>query len=131
MQEHDIDLRHQTLASISQDSLQILAVGTCKDVEFLIISWPHGQIYRKKLGLEPKDFHVTLSKVDRHGISKDVTTIKGGFPAFVKMFQQLPETGNILSSSYEVGKLILQQLWTSFWLVLRLLHGSMIYPSNF
>lgn len=78
---------------IPQESLHILTLGSVKEVEYLIVSWPHGQIYRKKLGLEPKDFHITLSKVDRHDIRKDVTTTKGGYSALVKMFEELPESG--------------------------------------
>jgi hypothetical protein len=85
-----LDLKTQN--NISQESLQILSLGSSRDVEFLTVSWPHGQLYRKKLGLDPKDFHVTVSKVNNHNISKDVTTTKGGYPVFLKIFQQLPET---------------------------------------
>ncbi len=87
-QKHVSDLNN---VQISLESLQILSVGTVKDVEFLTVSWAHAQLYRKKLGLDPKAFHITLSKVDNHEISKDLTTTKGGFPAFLKIFRELPE----------------------------------------
>lgn len=91
VQKLQLDLDIQKSASISQESLQILSVGKVKDVEFLTVSWPHAQLYRKKLGLEPKAFHITLTKADSHDICKDLTTTKGGYPAFVKIFQELPE----------------------------------------
>jgi hypothetical protein len=83
----------QQRADISQETLQILTYSHVNDVEFLVVSWPHAQLYRKKLGLKPKDFHITISKLDRYDIPKDITTTKGGYPAFVKIFQQLPEAG--------------------------------------
>ncbi len=88
IQEHSFDLGN---VHISQESLQILSVGNVKDVEFLTVSWAHAQLYRKKLGLDPKAFHITLSKVDNHQISKDLTTTKGGYTAFLKIFRELPE----------------------------------------
>jgi hypothetical protein len=95
-------LSNQQKAEISQETLQVLTLGHVKEVEFLVVSWPHAQIYRKKLGLEPKDFHVVISKLDRHDIPKDITTTKGGYPAFLKMFQQLPEPGTNPSTSISI-----------------------------
>jgi hypothetical protein len=89
VQKIGLDLNSQI--HISQDSLQVLSVGNVKDVEFLTVSWAHAQLYRKKLGLEPKDFHITLTKIDIHDVRKDFTTTKGGYPVFVKIFQELPE----------------------------------------
>lgn len=93
VQKLHLDLNNEKGAKISQESLQVLSVGQVKDVEFLTVSWPHAQLYRKKLGLQPKDFHLTLTKADQHDITKDITTTKGGYPAFVKIFQELPEEG--------------------------------------
>jgi atypical dual specificity phosphatase len=89
-QKLGLDLKEEV--DISQESLQILSQGQVKDVEFLTVSWAHAQLYRKKLGLGPKDFHITLSKVDKHDVCKDFTTTRGGYPAFLKIFQELPET---------------------------------------
>lgn len=86
-----LDLGAKKGIQISQESLQILSVGQVKVVEYLVVSWPHAQIYRKSLGLEPKAFHITLSKNDRHDVSKDLTTTRGGYPAFVSIFRDLPE----------------------------------------
>jgi atypical dual specificity phosphatase len=86
-----IDFSIRKDVQISQESLQVLSVGQVKDVEYLVVSWPHAQLFRKKLGLEPKAFHITLSKVDRHDVSKDLTTTKGAYPAFVSIFRDLPE----------------------------------------
>jgi atypical dual specificity phosphatase len=93
VQKLHLDLNIEQAAKISQESLQILSVGQVKDVEFLTVSWPHAQLYRKKLGLQPKDFHLTLTKTNNHDITKDLTTTKGGYPAFLKIFQELPEEG--------------------------------------
>jgi len=60
-------------------------------MEYLTVSWPHAQLYRKKLSLAPKAFHIMISKTDDHEISKDFTTTKGGYAAFLKIFQELPE----------------------------------------
>jgi len=77
---------------ISQESLQILSYGQSKEVEYLTVSWAHAQLFRKKLGLEPKAFHITISKTDKHDICKDFTTTKGGYPAFLESFRALPES---------------------------------------
>ncbi|KAH8591103.1 hypothetical protein B0O99DRAFT_633140 [Bisporella sp. PMI_857] len=91
---------------LSQESLQILSIGEVKDVQYLTVSWAHAQIFRKKLGLEPKAFHITISKTDIHDVSKDLTTTKGGYQAFVKIFRDLPES----SMDY-----ILADLLTTSW----------------
>jgi len=77
---------------ISLESLQILSLGHSKDVEYLTVCWAHAQLFRKKFGLEPKAFHITISKNDRHDICKDITTTSGGYPAFLRMFRALPES---------------------------------------
>ena len=81
-----------TKVDISQESLQILSLGHSKGVAYLTVSWAHAQLFRKKLGLEPKDFHITISNIDRHDICKDITTTRGGYPAFLSIFQALPES---------------------------------------
>ena len=102
-----VDLDIEKSAKISQESLQVLSVGQVKvDIEFLTVSWPHAQLYRKKLGLPPKDFHITLTKADNHDTVKDITTTKGGYSAFVKIFRELPE---------EAMDYILADLLTTSW----------------
>lgn len=48
------------------------------DVAFIVIIWVSGQQIRKRLGLPPKDFHITISAKDDHGIDKSVTCLRAG-----------------------------------------------------
>lgn len=41
-----------------------------KDVRFIVLVWNAGQLVRKRYGLRPKQFHITLSKHDDHTIDK-------------------------------------------------------------
>lgn len=113
VQKLGLDLDLEKTVKISQESLQILSVGKVKEVEYLTVSWTHAQLYRKKLGLEPKAFHITLSKVDRHDILKDFTTTEGGYPAFTKVFRELPEEGQSLHCPMEY-KVIFQLSLNTF-----------------
>jgi atypical dual specificity phosphatase len=92
LQKLGMDPLLQMDLSIPQISLQILSVGQVEEVEFLTVSWAHAQLYRRKLCLDPKAFYITLSGADRHDMSKDFTKTKGGYPAFLRIFRELPET---------------------------------------
>lgn len=48
------------------------------DIAFIVVIWVFGQQIRKRLGLLPKDFHVTLSANDDHGIDKSITCLRDG-----------------------------------------------------
>mgnify|MGYP001575787628 CR=1 FL=1 len=48
------------------------------DIAFVVVIWVFGQQIRKRLGLPPKDFHVTLSASDDHGIDKSITCLRAG-----------------------------------------------------
>jgi len=44
---------------------------------YVVLSWPGGEHIRERLGLPPKDFHITLGfrQRDVHGVPKDETTL--------------------------------------------------------
>ncbi len=44
-------------------------------IVFIVIVWAGGQQMRKLLGLPPKDFHITLSAHDDHGVDKSITCL--------------------------------------------------------
>mmetsp|Transcript_116983 Transcript_116983/g.303290 ORF Transcript_116983/g.303290 Transcript_116983/m.303290 type:complete len:1405 (-) Transcript_116983:112-4326(-) len=63
-----------------------VGVGRARDegseAAFVAVAWPAGAAVRRKLGLDPLDFHITLgfSSHDIHGRSKGVSTVAGGVP---------------------------------------------------
>lgn len=61
----------------SQDDFRILGLGFNKGCYFLVCIYPYGDRYRKKHGLGPKDFHITLGfeSKDVHEIPKNIRTI--------------------------------------------------------
>lgn len=137
VQKLGLDLKQDI--KISQESLQVLSVGQVKEVQYLTVSWPHAQLYRKKLGLEPKAFHITLSRVDNHDIPKDFTTTKGGYPAFLKIFQELPEAAmdhilaDLLVTSWQHGLCLefLAKFPTSYKALIRLADSRYVVPLRF
>ncbi|KFX98968.1 hypothetical protein V490_02017 [Pseudogymnoascus sp. VKM F-3557] len=48
------------------------------DVAFIVVIWVSGQQIRKRLGLPPKDFHITISAKDDHGVDKSITCLRAG-----------------------------------------------------
>lgn len=42
---------------------------------YIVVLSPDGQKFRKKYGLPPKDFHITLSDEDIHGVAKNLSTL--------------------------------------------------------
>ncbi|KAI0348324.1 hypothetical protein BDW22DRAFT_1341445 [Trametopsis cervina] len=61
-------------------SLHSLGIGghpnqSRPEVLFVVIIWAKGQQLRKKLGLPPKHFHITLSQQDAHGIDKGIDSL--------------------------------------------------------
>ncbi|KAI0683418.1 hypothetical protein BC835DRAFT_1470554 [Cytidiella melzeri] len=68
-----------------QPSLHALGVGGHPrgrpEVYFIVVIWAKGQQLRKKLGLPPKDFHITLSKRDAHDVDKGVSSLLQDVPS--------------------------------------------------
>ncbi|KFY89508.1 hypothetical protein V498_06432 [Pseudogymnoascus sp. VKM F-4517 (FW-2822)] len=48
------------------------------DIAFIVVIWVSGQQFRKRLGLPPKDFHITVSANDDHDIDKSITCLRAG-----------------------------------------------------
>ncbi|OBT64262.1 hypothetical protein VE03_06768 [Pseudogymnoascus sp. 23342-1-I1] len=48
------------------------------DIAFIVIIWVSGQQIRKRLGLPPKDFHITVSANDDHNTDKSITCLRAG-----------------------------------------------------
>ncbi|EMD32663.1 hypothetical protein CERSUDRAFT_126750 [Gelatoporia subvermispora B] len=73
------------------DTQHILALGLGgypkSNVFFVVIVWAAGQVLRKRLGLPPKHFHITLSAADQHDVPK-------GLGALLPSEPVLPETPN-------------------------------------
>ena len=49
--------------------------GGSSDVSFIVVYWPGGDVFRKSLNLQPKQFHITLSSCDNHAIDKSFRSI--------------------------------------------------------
>jgi atypical dual specificity phosphatase len=59
-----------------------LGLGGNPDVFFVVIVWAAGQLFRKQLGLPPKQFYITLSPQDDYDLDKGVDSLlPGQFPA--------------------------------------------------
>ncbi|CAK5265968.1 unnamed protein product [Mycena citricolor] len=71
----------QKAASASIDTAQLNAVGlgsgstTVPDVFFLVVVWAAGQLFRKRAGLPPAQFHVQLSVHDDLDADKSVASL--------------------------------------------------------
>ncbi|KAG7444986.1 uncharacterized protein BT62DRAFT_970179 [Guyanagaster necrorhizus] len=50
-------------------------IGGNKGVYFVVILWAAGQQLRKRLGLPPKDFHITLTRADNHEMDKNIHSL--------------------------------------------------------
>lgn len=48
---------------------------THKNVRFLVVVWNHADNWQKSLGLQKKEYHVTLSNEDDHDIGKGISTL--------------------------------------------------------
>ncbi|KAL5346531.1 hypothetical protein ACLOAV_008802 [Pseudogymnoascus australis] len=48
------------------------------DIAFIVVIWVSGQQFRKRLGLPPKDFHITVSANDDHDTDKSITCLRAG-----------------------------------------------------
>ncbi|KII94225.1 hypothetical protein PLICRDRAFT_420648 [Plicaturopsis crispa FD-325 SS-3] len=73
------------ISNLQVDTRSIFPIGIGADREtgtyFVVIIWVAGQQLRKQLGLPPKDFHITLSRHDNHGVDKGVDSLlPGEFP---------------------------------------------------
>ncbi|KAJ8502775.1 hypothetical protein ONZ45_g11441 [Pleurotus djamor] len=44
-------------------------------IYFVVIIWAAGQLFRKQLGLQPKQFHITLSAQDNHQMDKGIASL--------------------------------------------------------
>lgn len=56
----------------SNEKYMLPSLGTYKEVYFLPVLSPAIQQFRKKLGFERKDLHVTLSAADNPDVAKDI-----------------------------------------------------------
>ncbi|KAI0756125.1 ATP dependent DNA ligase [Daedaleopsis nitida] len=70
------------LDSIDTRHIHFAGVGCNlkRGVFFLVVIWAAGQSLRKRVGLKPKQFHLTLSERDDHAIDKGVDALLPGYP---------------------------------------------------
>ncbi|KAJ7757580.1 ATP dependent DNA ligase [Mycena metata] len=68
-------------AAVSTSNVMSLGLGGNPNVFFVVIVWAAGQLFRKQVGLPPKQFHITLSSADDHDMDKGVASLlPGQFP---------------------------------------------------
>lgn len=73
VQPNEVDSRHVFSLGVGAKA----KIG----VYFVVIIWAAGQVLRKRLGLPPKQFHITLSASDDHDADKGVDSLlPGEFP---------------------------------------------------
>ncbi|KAJ7762358.1 pfkB family carbohydrate kinase-domain-containing protein [Mycena maculata] len=59
-----------------------LGLGGNRRVFFVVIIWAAGQLFRKQIGLPPRQFHITLSQQDDPNLDKGVASVlPGHFPS--------------------------------------------------
>ena len=71
------DLNELKQALVGQSCLP-LGIGESEGCYFIVVSFPHAEMLRRKYGLPPRDFHVTLAFPeggDRHDVNKDASAI--------------------------------------------------------
>lgn len=54
------------LPNVPLHRIYILGVIRRKNVTFLVVLWNHADVWRKSLGLQKKEYHLTLSNEDDH-----------------------------------------------------------------
>lgn len=64
------------IPSISVGHIYALTWVTKSGVSWIIIVWNHADIWRKTIGLPPKDYHVTLSEVDDLAVDKGLGGVR-------------------------------------------------------
>ncbi len=69
-------LRSQTVGTGNEIVNLGMGCHEKRSIYFQVIHWCEGAALRAKLGLPVKDFHVTLSVKDDHGIRRDITTVR-------------------------------------------------------
>ncbi|KAL0479157.1 hypothetical protein AKO1_008010 [Acrasis kona] len=83
-EQERIEILLNVIGQVVGDDYQPLGLGKTVRAEednnvayFVVINWPSAQELRKKLGLEPYHFHVTVAfkSNDIHGVSKDESTL--------------------------------------------------------
>ncbi|KAJ6601208.1 ATP dependent DNA ligase [Mycena vulgaris] len=68
--------------TVDSSNVMALGLGGNSTVFFVVIIWAAGQLFRKQLGLPPKQFHITLSARDDRGADKGVASLlPGQYPA--------------------------------------------------
>ncbi|KAJ7054034.1 ATP dependent DNA ligase [Mycena amicta] len=71
----------KTTAAVNTSKIIPLGVGGTTDVRFVVIIWAAGQLFRKALGLPPKQFHILLSTQDDPQLDKGPDSLlPGQFP---------------------------------------------------
>ncbi|ATZ80467.1 dual specificity serine/threonine and tyrosine phosphatase [Bodo saltans virus] len=55
-------------------NFEVIGLKMMNDIAFLVVHYPSGDVYRKKLGLKNKDFHITVgfANKDNHNIDKSI-----------------------------------------------------------
>ncbi|KAJ7665047.1 ATP dependent DNA ligase [Mycena polygramma] len=67
--------------ALSTRNVMALGLGGTASVFFVVIVWAAGQLFRKQVGLPPKQFHITLSAQDNQDLDKGVDSLlPGQFP---------------------------------------------------
>ncbi|KAF9055798.1 ATP dependent DNA ligase [Panaeolus papilionaceus] len=74
------------VTSLNPDTRYVHALGLGglpnSEVYWIVVIWAAGQQVRKRLGLPPKDFHITLSAKDVHEVHKGIKSLlPDAFPA--------------------------------------------------
>lgn len=70
----------QLVKSATVDTTKVIALGLGGNLNvfFVVILWAAGQLFRKQVGLPPKQFHITLSAQDDHELDKGVASLLPG-----------------------------------------------------
>ncbi|KAF9016890.1 ATP dependent DNA ligase [Hymenopellis radicata] len=83
-QSSPASIREGTLPLLDTSRIYSTGIGgnASKGVFFVVIIWVAGQQFRRRLGLPPKEFHITLSHNDDHTLKKGITSLfYGQFPS--------------------------------------------------
>ncbi|KAF7347316.1 ATP dependent DNA ligase [Mycena venus] len=68
-------------ASVSTNNIMVLGLGGNSSIFFVVVLWAAGQLFRKQVGLPPRQFHIILSAQDQDDLDKGVgSLLPGQFP---------------------------------------------------
>jgi hypothetical protein len=121
--EFELDTR---LPGVPLHRIYIVGVIRRKNVTFLVVLWNHADVWRKSLGLQKKEYHLTLSNEDDH----DHINGKGISALLVSADDRDGIVENVIGLGEDAMDNVVVGCWGDLSLVSRQFHSRLWYPCH-